>query len=362
VHVPWFYPRPRPFCLHLPTRARCVCLVVFVSGWAGGCQVDDAAKAEVSEEALAVAREMGRRGLEERLKEINMSGADWEMYEEYFERIAPQVGELREVLDALRHKHDERVWLKHQTSGELDESKLLDGAAGEKLVFKRRADAADQFYDPNKPDAEKPKTRLYFALDVSGSMYRFNSTDGRLERLLECTMMLMEALDGRDRDQGIEYALVGHSGDDAEVPLVSFGEPPRDRRERLAVLQRMAAHSQFCWSGDHTLERVKADASAGPSAGPSSRGAGASGAAGQHFAFVLSDANLRRYGLNPRQIGDALTSDPEVSAHFVMIASGVGDEASRHARAMPPGTTSVCFDAADLPRLIKAILASAIDR
>ena len=36
-------------------------------------------------------------------------------------------------------------------------------------------------------------------------------SDERLERLLECTMMIMEALDGFESK--FEYALVGHSGD-----------------------------------------------------------------------------------------------------------------------------------------------------
>ena len=33
-----------------------------------------------------------------------------------------------------------------------------------------------------------------FLVDVSGSMYRFNGQDGRLDKLLQCTVMIMEAL------------------------------------------------------------------------------------------------------------------------------------------------------------------------
>ena len=32
-----------------------------------------------------------------------------------------------------------------------------------------------------------------------------------------------------------EYALVGHSGDGADIPFVEFGEPPKNRKERLQV-------------------------------------------------------------------------------------------------------------------------------
>lgn len=68
----------------------------------------------------------------------------------------------------------EREWLKHQTFGELDDSKLVDGMTGERNVYKRRGEA-----DP-PPGAPQPKpTKLDFVFDVSGSMYRFNGEVGR---------------------------------------------------------------------------------------------------------------------------------------------------------------------------------------
>lgn len=54
------------------------------------------------------------------------------------------------MLEALRTKASERVWLRNQASGELDDSRLLDGAAGERLVFRRRGDAPSSFNDPNQ--------------------------------------------------------------------------------------------------------------------------------------------------------------------------------------------------------------------
>lgn len=42
---------------------------------------------------------------------------------------------------------------------------------------------------------EKAK-RLRVLADVSGSMYRFNGVDGRLERSMEAVCMVMEALEG----------------------------------------------------------------------------------------------------------------------------------------------------------------------
>ena len=41
---------------------------------------------------------------------------------------------------------------------------------------------------------EKPRPRrLTFVMDVSGSMYRFNGHDGRLNKMLETTCLVMEA-------------------------------------------------------------------------------------------------------------------------------------------------------------------------
>lgn len=42
---------------------------------------------------------------------------------------------------------------------------------------------------------EHPK-KLRLLVDVSGSMYRFNGHDGRLEREMETVIMAMEALEG----------------------------------------------------------------------------------------------------------------------------------------------------------------------
>ena len=45
-------------------------------------------------------------------------------------------------------------------------------------------------------DQVYPK-RIRLVVDVSGSMYRFNGHDGRLERTLEAALMVMEAFDNQ---------------------------------------------------------------------------------------------------------------------------------------------------------------------
>ena len=63
------------------------------------------------------------------------------------------------------------------------------------------------------------------------------------------------ALQDRNVARGDEWrqARGFHSGDGDKIPLVDYGAPPRNEKERLEVLQECVAHSQFCWSGDNTL-------------------------------------------------------------------------------------------------------------
>ena len=51
---------------------------------------------------------------------------------------------------------------------------------------------------------QKPKL-LKILCDVSGSMYRFNGYDGRLDREMESMLMVMEALDGYDQKIKVNF-------------------------------------------------------------------------------------------------------------------------------------------------------------
>lgn len=81
--------------------------------------------------------------------------------------------------------------------------------------------------------------------------------------------------------------------------------------------QTMHAHSQFCMSGDYTLEGT--DASIKELTREE---------ADEHFVVVLSDANLERYGIRPERFAQVLTSDPQVNAFAIFIGS-LGDQAER---------------------------------
>lgn len=192
-------------------------------------QVSQAKKDEVSAEALAKARAMAEEALAFKLEEINMSEREWETYQTYFARVEQESAQLRSILDNLESFSQERSWLKHQSSGELDDAKLVDGVTGERLVFKRRGVSDSPFQTMHQT---KPK-RMLFVMDVSGSIYRFNGQDGRLERILETSLMIMESFAGFESK--FDYCIMGHSGDSPDIPFVNFGEPPTDRKERLKV-------------------------------------------------------------------------------------------------------------------------------
>lgn len=89
----------------------------------------------------------------------------------------------------------------------------VDGAAGERLIWRRRGEPET---NPHAPPV-KP-TKLHFVLDCSGSMYRFNGQasdevsgsdsvvlhvcvmecvqDGRLNRVIEAAVLIMEGFHG----------------------------------------------------------------------------------------------------------------------------------------------------------------------
>ena len=208
--------------------------------------MEDDAKKEISEEAELAAKEMADEALSKRLSEIDMNEAEFDAYDAVLESVSKEIVQLRLVLDAAESRQQEREWQKFQLDGELDDARLVDGVAGERHVYRKRG--------IKQPDIGAPQRlpkRVRFVFDLSGSMYRFNGEDGRLDRSLEAVTMFMEALQGFDHK--ILYSIVGHSGDSECIELVEYGKPPTNKKDRFKVLQTMFAHAQYCSSGDETL-------------------------------------------------------------------------------------------------------------
>lgn len=306
-------------------------------------QVSDQMKETVPEHVKKAAREMGEKAFRERLREINMSQFEHELYSKYLDKVKKPIQQLRNILDSLEAKKKERQWLKNQTQGDLDDAKLVEAITGEKNVYKRRGD------DPNADNSfniEKPK-RLRLVVDVSGSMYRFNGNDNRLEREIESVLMVMESFTGyQDK---ILYDVIGHSGDGYNIKFVDAKATPKNEAERLKTLKTLIAHSQFCQSGDNTFEATKYAIQQI-----------AKEEADDHFVIVLSDANFDRYGLNPKRFSQImLDTDPKVNVYCIFIGA-LGDQAVRLKKNLPSGRTFVCMNTQDIPRIMQQIFQSAM--
>lgn len=308
-------------------------------------QVSDEAKAQVSVEAAKAARAMAQRALDERLSEIDMSENEWDMYQRFVQPIRKDVANLRAILGQVNVEQAEEGWIKRQSHGELDEGRLVDGVTGEKHIYKRRGISVGP--------SQQPK-RLRFVVDVSGSMYRFNGYDERLIRCLEATNLIMESFEGMS--QRFDYSIVGHSGDSACIPFVPFGQPPANEKQKMKILQSMIAHSQYCQAGDHTLESIQ-QAIKDVVPLDSNSGEGRS----DSLVIGISDANLERYGISPRELGRIMESGlpSGVKAHCIFIAS-FGREAEFIKSELPVGTGHVCEETRDLPRVVRNILATQV--
>lgn len=126
-------------------------------------------------------------------------------------------------------------------------------------------------------------------------------------------------------------------------------------------MESIRAHAQFCVSGDETVAAVRRgreNVAARLRAG----GGGGGGDRDRGLVIVASDANLRRYGISPKEIDEALggtggegDGDGDVEAHIVFISS-VGEQAEAIRREVRPGLAHVALDVSDLPSVFSRIL------
>jgi hypothetical protein len=290
-------------------------------------------KAEVSEEAARRARIMAKEALEQKLKEIKMGNNDWKRYSNLRSQVEEQITQLKSHLREIKKRSEERVWMKKQSSGELDENRLVDALAGERDVFRRRGNPSNV----SNPTASE-KINIKLIVDISASMYRFNSYDQRLERLLEATLMMMDTM--RD-DKRFSFNIIGHNGSSAEIPLVN-PKTPLDEATQLKVLECMVANTQYTYAGDNTVRAIDL---------------AVAGAAKGELIIVISDANLERYDISVDDLSPL--QSPNVHAHLIFIGS-LGDEASHLANIIPNNRAQVCFDSSQLPLILKKIVTNSL--
>jgi len=307
--------------------------------------------------------------------------------------IQGQVQQLKDILDEICRRGKERIWVRNQSVGELDDDKIVDGLSGERNVFKKRGyDPTGRMDDGISSSRENfVRTKVQFVVDVSGSMYRFNGYDGRLERMLETTLMILQSLprlhslDGENsKDKNnlsdlIEYSIVGHSGDTSQVTFVEFpslqqqglegiGDEtdkystftevgkktkkspigPLNEKDMLQIMERMVAHSQYCLAGDNTLPATKKAIRRIQQIEPKNENI-------RRLVIVVSDANFARYGIQPQKVHNAMIKSDQVQTHMVMIG-GLHDEAQKVVAKLPVGRGHTCMESSDLPSIFREIL------
>ncbi len=294
-------------------------------------QISEEMKAEVSAESQRRAKQMAKDALEQKLRELEMGKLEWRKYEELRNQVTVQIQQLRNHLKDLKKRSKERVWLKRQNNGELDDSRLVDALTGEKDVFKRRGNVEDA--NVNTSRSSDPLT-LKLIVDISASMYRFNGYDGRLQRLLEASLMIMESL--RD-DPRFKLYLIGHSGTSEKIPLVN-PNTILDEATQLKVLECMVANTQYTYAGDNTVEAIHLAVK------ESSK---------DDLLLIISDANLKRYQISADDLAPLQSRD--INSYLILIGS-LGDEAHELAKAIPNERARVCFKSSDLPLIIKRIV------
>ncbi|THH30493.1 hypothetical protein EUX98_g3701 [Antrodiella citrinella] len=268
-------------------------------------QVSDKLKDEVPEHIKEQARELARQELARRLEELNMSNAEAKGYGALLEAVQSHIALLFDLLENLAAREEERVWIKRQTDGELDDSRLTEGLTGEASVYKRRGMARPELGRPQV----KPK-RIRFVFDISGSMYRFQY-DGRLARSLETAVMLMETFDRLSRKDKYVWDIVGHSGDSAIIPLVDAGSQAMEVRDRWKVVEKMEMVTQYTFAGDNTVEAIE-----------QSVAEVAKYDADDWFVIAITDANFGRYGITPEELKRVMTQQPKVRTALVCIGEG----------------------------------------
>ncbi|KAJ7216377.1 AAA domain-containing protein [Mycena pura] len=305
-------------------------------------QVSDELKKQVPDHIREKAREMARQELQRRLEELDMSKGDAAGYGQLLTATHAHMVSLYDLLEHLAAKEEERVWIKRQTDGELDDSRLTEGLTGEATVYKRRG--------MEKPELGRPQIkpkRIRFVFDLSASMYRFQY-DGRLQRSIETAVMLMETFDRLSRKEKYVWDMYGHSGDGPDIQLVDALKPPTDVKERWKVVEKMLMIPQYAFAGDYTVEAIEKGVKEV-----------ATFDADDWFVIAITDANFERYLIKPEDIARAMRRNPKV--HTALICIGESAEAAWISKTIP-GRGFRVMNTADIPAVLRNILSTMVDR
>ncbi|KAF8150343.1 AAA domain-containing protein [Pholiota molesta] len=301
-------------------------------------QVSDELKQQVPDHIKEKAREMARQELQRRLEELDMSHSEAKGYGALLSATQAHMASLLDLLEHLAAKEEERVWVKRQIDGELDDSRLTEGLTGESTVYKRRG--------MEKPEIGRPQIkpkRIKFIFDLSASMYRFQY-DGRLQRSMETAVMLMETFDRLSRKE--KY--VWDSGDGPDITLTDANKPPTELKERWKITEKMYMIPQYAFAGDFTVESIVKGVNEV-----------AKYDADDWFVIAITDANFGRYQISSEDLTRAMKHNPKVNTALICI--GEGAEASWVTKSLP-GRAFRVANTGDIPNVLRSILSTMVDR
>jgi von Willebrand factor A domain-containing protein 8 len=109
---------------------------------------------EVSKDISEAQMDLHKSFISTKLKKLQMTEKDYDTFVNYKKNITYEIRELRAILETVEAKNKERVWVRNQSSGEIDDSKLVAGLAGERAIYKIRGENLDDSFQ------QKPK-KLY---------------------------------------------------------------------------------------------------------------------------------------------------------------------------------------------------------
>jgi hypothetical protein len=121
-------------------------------------QRTEAAPTKITNEAL----QMRDMALKQRLGQLGLSQTEGIDFNDRLQRTERFIREIRSTLLQTESRTKERQWLSMQTSGELDEKRLVESLTGQQNIYRRRAEVEPISGGP----LSRPKI-IWFCFDVS---------------------------------------------------------------------------------------------------------------------------------------------------------------------------------------------------
>jgi hypothetical protein len=119
-----------------------------VTAGGGDFKLRKAEKQDVDDDVKKAAKEIREKAWKQLLEQMEMTPLAAEQYLKYKTAVETETRELRVTLDGLDAKSNERVWMKNQVVGDIDDNRLIDGITGERAIYKKRGEQPPELGAP----------------------------------------------------------------------------------------------------------------------------------------------------------------------------------------------------------------------